>query len=545
MGKKKEKILLFLVFGLILRQHLVMGFIPGLAFVYDVLDKMNAIHDVHSKLSTPSSADLMEATEKLSGKIDKLGPQIMEHIDRAVEALLTRLPLLGEITGDVRLLNSYIGRIDTFYNEMKLYLNHSEWYTEKDLRELLTLFISHDSGKVSDVIAQLNFLVVPHRLAAMKESLFLLLGEETKGRGGEMCDTYGPPQQRLLDLYDIILETEMRSFLMTTFGYIMQDFLDKENSTGGLKRAESSYMHRVQRYEAAVRQGMKKSSRTFRRCDPPNWVRDESFYEMKSFSPPKPLYGVNLRPMEADTDRNMIVTGIAFTRKSSLLALRVEVAELKASGYILNETAVWLEPEDIGFDSGKSQFFLMDDESTKLATDKDVSVLSLSYKRIHLDKVTLPPDEVVTGVRFTRRGNDHGKPIQLEIRSTRVDYDKGILYSDSNKWIQPKEPVYVNGERRAEYKETDFRGPQNNMMTSIDAEPMSFIDFDWSQTSWDGYTTAVPLLDGVPVIADPRTPLAGIAIYHKKAAGYSGFLTFVLEGFDKSNYNIDVGANPF
>ncbi|XP_063980719.1 uncharacterized protein LOC135164373 [Diachasmimorpha longicaudata] len=547
MKKKNEKMVLLLVFGLILHEHRVMGFLPGLNIIYDLFDKLNAIHDVHSKFTTPSTADLMNATQELSGKIDKLATQITAHIDRAVQTLLTRLPLIGEITDDVRVLNNYVGRVDNFYNELKIYVTHPQWYTERDLRDLLSVFISRESGNVFDVISQLNALIVPGRLGVMKKSLFVLLGEQTGGTNVDMCDTYGPPQQRLLDLYDIVVETEVRAFLVVGFAYVLQGDLNKENSTGALERARFSYVERVKRYEAVVREGMRKSSRMFRRCDPPSgWIRDENFVELEIYRRGSPLYAVSLRSMEADLERNMVVTGIAFTKKNAIISLKVETAQLNISGHILDETAVWLEPEDIKYDSEQERFMLNDPngDSIEMKLNKDIAVLSGSEKRIHLDKLSLSSDEMITGVRFRRLLQDHMKPLQLELRSTRVDYDKGILIKDSNKWIGKGELDYSGGERRWEYKSDDYKGPDKDMpQTSINVEPLKFINFDWSKSTWDGSKVAIPLFDGVPVNSAPRTPLTSIGLYHKKAEGYGGFLTFILEGFDKSNYDLDASGN--
>uniref|UniRef100_A0A0C9Q827 HlyE_0 protein n=1 Tax=Fopius arisanus TaxID=64838 RepID=A0A0C9Q827_9HYME len=505
MRKTKGKIYLFLVFGLILHQHLVSGIIPGLMIVYDVFDKLNNIHDVHAKFSTPSSADLMNATEQLSAKIDKLVPEITAHIDKAVDTLLTRLPLLGELSGDIRTLNNHVGKIDRFYYEMKLYLQKPDWYSEKDLRELLKIFTSRDSGQILDVIGEMRSLIVPDKLSALKKNVFQLLAEETQGWGLSVCDTYAPPQQRLLDLYETVVDSEIRAFLMACFGYKMEDYLNNDNSTGRLERTKFGFETRIAEYEKVVRNAMKIVPREFRRCDPDTgYEKNVNYYRLDQFRYDAPLYAVTLRSFESDINNNMVVTGLAFVVKNNVLTFRMETAKLNISGNLDDSTAFWQEPEDIAWNSEKSTFILNDELGPiEMRNDIDIAYIAGSNKRIYLDNPVAPAGSVVTGVRFGRLYRDHLKPLQLQIRVTPIDYDRGIVSGDS-KWIS-EQPL-----RRTAFKE-DSKLPANEMRTSIDGGPDGFVDFDWSTGP------LIPFFDGLPVTSEPRTPLGGIGLYRKKS----------------------------
>ena len=73
---------------------------------------------------------------------------------------------------------------------------------------------------------------------------------------------------------------------------------------------------------------------------------------------------------------------------------------------------------------------------------------------------------------------------------------------------------------------------------SMDSNPNQFLRFQLSDLTVDAGKSTVPFIDLQPVQLDPPVLLSGAGLYHKKAAGSSGFLGLKLMTYDITQ-NID------
>ncbi|XP_015114636.1 uncharacterized protein LOC107039505 [Diachasma alloeum] len=288
MRQKSTTMRILFVLGLIATQyhvHCQLTIVVDLiSFAWSALEKVNAAHDAYSKLTTPSTADIMEKTNEIAASIDKLGTRLEEKIQQSMDTLLTLLPLLGDISADVRLLNSYITRVDELYADMHDYLKNPKSFSDYALDALVKTCTSRDEGDVQDRIALIYGLLIPTGLGTFKESLFVLLAKETQENALKVCGTGAPPQQRLVELFEIVMETEMRGFALQGFGGLMKGYLDGQNYTGDIGRAQNKLIQRAQKYVKLLQNTMSISARQFRRCDPPGGhERDVTYHEFEKY----------------------------------------------------------------------------------------------------------------------------------------------------------------------------------------------------------------------------------------------------------------------
>ncbi|XP_063980706.1 uncharacterized protein LOC135164366 [Diachasmimorpha longicaudata] len=662
--------LLFLL-GLVVSQYQVHCqitiAIELISFAWSALEKINTAHDAYSKLTTPSTADIMKKTNEIAESIDKLGNRLEEKIQQSMDTLLTRIPLLGQISADVQLLNSHISRIDQLYGDMEHYLRAPTDFSESALNNLIKSYTSNDGDDVEGKLGLIYGLLIPKGLALFKRSLFLLLAQETQEYGLETCGTGAPPQQRLVELFDIVITTEMRGFAMQGFGALMKGYEDGKNYTGDVKRAQQKLVKRAEEYVLLLAQTMSLAARQFRACDPPKGhVRDSTFYEFEKFlqafivqenalrvdhrcpddckkyvepgrvyygcrgyectrspttcygrvayckrmgtsaraceydgslprryewfkdaagdlygddsrgcpAPGSKTYGfkvtsssnelceicrcicgedavesrskhfVSLRPQLTNVEDNMVVIGLAFLMKKDIAHVQIMQGQMSTEATILENSTVWMEPEDIEYDREPSEAdytfkFIKrteDGEIEQLVNDKDVAPLSWEQRRFYLDRLTLPPNYVMTGIKFGTV-DSNARSLQLELHATQFDDETGKLDPTTGMWITPDDMPYTQTPQlRQEHTYVGFENPVKSQQTKIDSKPYYYIDMDWTNYPKDAGQTTIPLLDAIPVYSTPFTPLSGVGLYHKREAGYGGFLTLVLEGVDKSRY---------
>ncbi|XP_011302084.1 uncharacterized protein [Fopius arisanus] len=288
MGKLSKGIIILLVLGVMIHQYqvhcLLTLAIDLLSFAWSTLEKINAVHDVYGKVSTPSTAELMQKSVEIADSIDKLGVKLEEKIQQSMDTLLSRLPLLSDISANVGTLNEYVTRIDALYRDMNHYLRKPEDFSDYSLQTLLKSATSSDGDDVDAILALISGLINPKGLGSFKESLFVLLAKETQEYALDVCGTGAPPQQRLVELFDIIIETEMRGFALLGFGYMMKSYMENTSYIGDVRRAEGKLETRAAEYVLLLKSSMSKATTQFRNCDPLEGnERGVTFIEFEKF----------------------------------------------------------------------------------------------------------------------------------------------------------------------------------------------------------------------------------------------------------------------
>ncbi|XP_063233330.1 uncharacterized protein LOC134537042 isoform X2 [Bacillus rossius redtenbacheri] len=218
----------------------------------------------------------------------------------------------------------------------------------------------------------------------------------------------------------------------------------------------------------------------------------------------------NLRPVAADVENNMVVTGLRFVKDNRVIHLQIQEGALLPHGEI-NETSLSWRPVD--------DYRISDSD---VHNGEDYHTLSWEQRAIDIDDLMVPAGHVLTGVRFRRVGTH----MNLEIMATPINFTEGIL-------IQPKEKSLwhandntdaslVTPRKRIDLENPDV--PTRSYASQPDSKPDQFLLFTHSDVDADAAQTTVPFLDAQPVSSNPPTLLAGAGIYHKGQRGYGGFV---------------------
>lgn len=149
-------------------------------FAYDMYSKLNEAHDVYNKFQTTASLeDIMTTVGEISRDVSALGTRLEKKLDRIVDTLLKRLPLVDKINDDSRQLYNLVTRINGLYKDFRVYATDREFNnaTIKKFAETITSNNRHD---VNDILVQIHGLIVPSAGAALKESFVLLLSQESQ-----------------------------------------------------------------------------------------------------------------------------------------------------------------------------------------------------------------------------------------------------------------------------------------------------------------------------------------------------------------------------
>lgn len=219
----------------------------------------------------------------------------------------------------------------------------------------------------------------------------------------------------------------------------------------------------------------------------------------------------NLRAVMSDKDKNRVVTGIRFTKANRIVHLQIQQGELLPLGGI-NETTLEWKPVD--------PYKIKDDGVT---VGEDYHMLTWESRSLDLDELKVPPNSIITGVKFRRVGGH----LNLEVQSSMFNFTEGKLLNQGEKsfWISnDKTDVSADGPRKKLHignpdVPTKSVGPHHP-----DSKVEQFVEFGPSDIDFDAGQTTVPFLDTQDVSPTPPLPLSGIGLFHKGRKYSGGFV---------------------
>lgn len=217
----------------------------------------------------------------------------------------------------------------------------------------------------------------------------------------------------------------------------------------------------------------------------------------------------SLIPVISDTQRNMIVTGVKFTKQRRVMHLQIQEGQALPQGQVNTSTLHWVSVEPISI------------ISTAYAEGTHYKKLSFEERSIDMDRLVAPLQHVVTGVRFRMLGSH----LNLEVQITPVNFTTGKLSPHRSYWISnDNTPVMAKKPRQEiqlHYPDDPTKFPA---LSKIDSEPDTFLRFGPTDRGKDVAQLTVPFLDAQTVAPTPSSWFSGIELYHKGQRGSGGFL---------------------
>ncbi|CAL4162549.1 unnamed protein product [Meganyctiphanes norvegica] len=230
---------------------------------------------------------------------------------------------------------------------------------------------------------------------------------------------------------------------------------------------------------------------------------------------------VSLMPVLSDTKKNMVVTGIKFTKQRGVIHMKIQQGQALPQGQVNSTTLRWQDVEPINIKSSAYQ--------------NGVHYKKLSYeeRNIDLDRLTAIESHVVTGVRFRMLGGH----LNLEVQITPVNFTTGELRPFKSYWISNDNTPAMAKNPRREISVVNLDIPTRYPgSTRIDSVPDSFIRFGPSSITLDAAQSTIPFFDAQTVAPVPASWMSGVELYHKGRRGTGGFLGLQVMTYNTSQH---------
>lgn len=224
----------------------------------------------------------------------------------------------------------------------------------------------------------------------------------------------------------------------------------------------------------------------------------------------------SLRPVVSDIQKNMVVTGVALTKRNGMIQFVIAERELDAFATV-NRSHI-----EYAWKLG-DQFVPNDNDSRESI---DYHALNYENRSLNLDTVIGQPGYVVTGVRFKINSKGH---LQLEVRFTALHEGK-LIHLNGSYW-QSNES---GGKHRIN---TDHLGipTKTNKPSTPNFKMNSYIRFGPTNKNIDLSQTTVPFIDGLKVESKFPTALSGVGLYYKSSGFVAPKIVLYAENLDSLN----------
>ncbi|KAJ3652608.1 hypothetical protein Zmor_018559 [Zophobas morio] len=213
---------------------------------------------------------------------------------------------------------------------------------------------------------------------------------------------------------------------------------------------------------------------------------------------------INMRPVESNIHRNMVVTGLRFIEHNHIIHLQIQEGKLLPNGQIDLNSVQWLAPEDY------------DITQRNYVNGKDYHTLSWEKRSLQLVDIMAKQGNIVTGVGFVLdKFRNH---LRLQVFTRPFNFTTGEVTKTS------KAVVEASYEVGPQLKLDAVDIPTNAIFPSNQFETNKFVKFTNSDFEKDAGQSTVPFLDALPVESANPVPLSGVGIFHKGRLGFGGFI---------------------
>ncbi|XP_057340672.1 uncharacterized protein LOC130677817 [Microplitis mediator] len=260
--------------------------------ISDIQDIISIAHDL-SDLSSgqvpflggliDSSVDPTTAQiQILSLQISKLTELFNVKMDKLMTAVLTNLPRSIQLNNIMSRLINYITRIDELFDDYGTYVHKRGEFNRVTIDNFIKITTSHDYGDVRHTLKQMYHLFVPGQLNQFNENILDLLMPVLKDmKPEELCGKTKSQQQRLYDVYETVVLTELKGFIMTVYSYGLLTIYTNSTFNNELDKAVSELVLRCNNYLLVTAQAIEKLPRQILFCDPKRHVLGETYFELE------------------------------------------------------------------------------------------------------------------------------------------------------------------------------------------------------------------------------------------------------------------------
>ncbi|XP_063993309.1 uncharacterized protein LOC135170983 isoform X2 [Diachasmimorpha longicaudata] len=239
------------------------------------------------------------------------------------------------------------------------------------------------------------------------------------------------------------------------------------------------------------------------------------------------IHVVNLRPVEADVDNNMIVTGIRFSTANNILQFQIQQGKLGRNWQVTDVN--WKPIDDISDEVRHIRLGRPAYNGLRNFTEnEDFMVLDADNNGINFDAIYVPVGFMLTGVQLVLMEEEDGlKRIAFWLLVRKFDYTTGKLNLD----VAGSMIMLDASHDEKLTSEAAFENPS----LSLVKENQYMLIGRTEQHPKEMFTTS-PFFDLSSIQSVPPSPLGGLQMFYMPVDKNLGIVSLSLKTFDYTAY---------
>jgi hypothetical protein len=276
------------LFFTVLNFALIFAQSPPIDIVEVAMGVVSSTTDAWDIVDDPYDPDLVNKTQtrvieeigKAAEKIQQLGKQVHSSVGTETISMLAQ-GLEQHVRLEAR-LNQFLElhtKIDNLYNTFHSYVRNAEEFERQTLMNFVNNVVSYGSAtSVVQALDEIYSYVVPTRKGVTSNGILELLVYHLQNTQGEMfCNARQSPQQVLYSIYNSLILTELKGFIMVQFGYIMKRSANEGNFIRESNVATEGFQTRTKNIIKEVNTVMRQVPREYWKCDPRKHVAEATY----------------------------------------------------------------------------------------------------------------------------------------------------------------------------------------------------------------------------------------------------------------------------
>ncbi|KAG8038715.1 hypothetical protein G9C98_000270 [Cotesia typhae] len=442
--------------------------------------------------------DMMNRIDDVIKKTDVLTYSVTDVLTVQINDTVRKLGIAADLDSEMMTLHKYIVDISDSFDILVQRTTRRENMSERSFRDFLKSIVSYKARQPRDIMDNIWGLFQKSSITDDLPSIFVNYVHRQSFE--EKCDLDSTFQDKLKAIYNLVMITEFRHFLMQVVSYKYTSIIDPIRN-GNIKNDVNTFVGRLiqksQGYIRTMKEAFEKIPTDIMRCDPSVHLKDDNNFELNNLFG---AYYINIAQLDVHCD----VTCDIINVKRDLECLSVSESESgdivphycpqfqckgrlhsckRANSYSFCESRIpneqrykWIrkDPDESMINSCDGNFV-----NTMTRTRCESCMCQCSEEGAESDAtrtVSLLPqlsdyknNMVVTNVRFQKRNN----VVHIQIEEGEL-LPEGRITRGSQRWIKLKDFVYSRNTPEGSFSIVDG----NDLLPLTPNDNFTFLNHD-------------------------------------------------------------------
>ncbi|XP_057333732.1 uncharacterized protein LOC130672935 [Microplitis mediator] len=226
-------------------------------------------------------AKLIVNVDTVIRQVDILAFTVHDELENRLRKAAKKIDNKFKLNRAMDDLVKYTNRIDELYLRLINHFNKIEELNPESLRSLRKTITSLAQDNPLDILDKMCNLFTPRRSLIVADSILTYFVKDKNSLTFQQrCDLTSTHQDQLKSIYNMVMITELRAFLIMTIAYRQSEIEQKSYHKNETDVNVQLFMDRSRTYLESMKKALAMTPSEIMRCDPTRHIKDHNSFEM-------------------------------------------------------------------------------------------------------------------------------------------------------------------------------------------------------------------------------------------------------------------------